>query len=316
MSETTKSNANNPDALFPIRTVSSLTNVNAITLRAWESRYGLIKPVRKSSGHRLYTQADIDIINRTVALLDRGMRIGQVKDELTRQGSPVTSLEANAQDIWQKHINHMLSAVICFDEAALDESYTEMLSIHPVKVVTERLLKPLLRELGDRWNNMTGSVAEENFFGFYLRSKLGARLHHRIRPDKGPALLLACLPGDQHEIGLLLLALEANERKFRTIILGADMPIEDLSQVAEKSACSAIVLSGTVQPAPDVFSNQLPALVASSKVPVFIGGPCSMAASSIIERAGAIICGADIEIGIARIDKILAQNNHQENKSK
>ena len=94
------------------------------------------------------------------------------------------------------------------------------------------------------------------------------------------------------------------------------MPIEDLSQVAEKSACSAIVLSGTVQPAPDVFSNQLPALVASSKVPVFIGGPCSMAASSIIERAGAIICGADIEIGIARIDKILAQNNHQENKSK
>jgi DNA-binding transcriptional MerR regulator len=315
MSETSKSNTDNPEALFPIRTVSSLTNVNAITLRAWESRYGLINPIRKSSGHRLYTQSDIDIINRTVALLDRGMRISQVKAELSRQGSPVTSEEANAQDIWQKHINHMQSAVICFDEAALDESYTEMLSIHPVKIVTERLLNPLLRQLGDRWNNMTGSIAEEHFFGFYLRSKLGARLHHRIRHNQGPALLLACLPGDQHEIGLLLLALAANERRFRTIILGADMPLKDLPQVAEKSGSSAIVLSGTVQPAPDVFTRQLPALVASSNVPVMIGGPCSMAASSVIERAGAIVCGADVEIGIARIEKILGQSEERDKTS-
>jgi len=307
MSKGTSSNMANPDALFPIRTVSSLTNVNSITLRAWESRYGLINPVRKSSGHRLYTQADIDIINRTVALLDRGMRIGQVKAELSRQGSPVTSKEASAQDVWQKKINHMQSAVICFDEAALDESYTEMLSLHPVKTVTERLLNPLLRQLGDRWSNMTGSVAEEHFFGFYLRSKLGARLHHRTRQMQGQKVLLACLPGDQHEIGLLLLALSANERGFRAIILGADMPMEDLPYVAEKSGCAAIVLSGTIQPAPEVFRNQLPALVAATEVPVIIGGPCSMVASSIIERAGAIVCGADIEIGMSKIEQILAQ---------
>jgi methylmalonyl-CoA mutase cobalamin-binding subunit len=173
--------------------------------------------------------------------------------------------------------------------------------------VTERLLNPLLRQLGDRWNDMTGSVAEEHFFGFYLRSKLGARLHHRVRHHHGPTLLLACLPCDQHEIGLLLLALAANERQFRTIILGANMPLEDLTQVAEKADCSAIVLSSTVQPAPNVFKNQLPSLVASAKVPVFVGGPCSIAASSIIKRAGAIVCGADIEVGLSKIEKVLDQ---------
>ena len=308
MSSVSKLETSGSDALFPIRTVSSLTNVNSITLRAWESRYGLIEPVRKSSGHRLYTQADIDIVNRIVALLDRGMRIGQVKTELARQGSPVTTQEANSQDIWQKQINHMLSAVIRFDEAALDDSYTEMLSIHPVKVVTERLLNPLLRQLGERWKDMTGSIAEEHFFGFYLRSKLGARLHHRIRNNNGPKLLLACLPGDQQEIGLLLLALSAIERRFRTIILGADMPLESLAQVAKTSASSAIVLSCTVQPAPEVFINQLPALVTASKVPVFVGGPGSVVASTIIERGGAMVCGADIEIGIAKIEKILNPN--------
>jgi len=67
---------------YPIRTVSSLTGVNAITLRAWERRYGLIKPVRTPSGHRLYTRTDIDMIHRIVALLDKGIAIGQVRTAL------------------------------------------------------------------------------------------------------------------------------------------------------------------------------------------------------------------------------------------
>ena len=316
MFESTIQDGENSEALFPIRTVSALTNVNSITLRAWESRYGLINPVRKSSGHRLYSQADVDIINRTVALLERGIRMAQVKAELSRQGSPVTSQEANAQDVWQKHINHMLSAVISFDESELDESYTEMLSIHPAKVVTARLLNPLFKQLGARWNNMTGSIAEEHFFGFYLRTKLGARHHHRIRHPQGPCLLLACLPGDQHEIGLLLLALAANERHFRTVILGADMPLEELSKAATKSGCMALVLSGTIQPAPEVFKKQLPKLVTASKVPVFVGGPCSLASSSIIESAGALVCGADVEIGLTKIEKVLNQNKSIEGVSK
>ena len=49
-------NASAEEELYPIRTVSSLTGVNSITLRAWERRYGLIKPVRTPKGHRLYTQ--------------------------------------------------------------------------------------------------------------------------------------------------------------------------------------------------------------------------------------------------------------------
>ena len=33
-----------PEGLYPIRTVSSLTGINPVTLRAWERRYGMIKP--------------------------------------------------------------------------------------------------------------------------------------------------------------------------------------------------------------------------------------------------------------------------------
>ena len=68
--------------LYPIRAVSALTGVNSITLRAWERRYGLIKPVRTPKGHRLYTREDIDLIHKVTALLDKGVAISQVRAAL------------------------------------------------------------------------------------------------------------------------------------------------------------------------------------------------------------------------------------------
>jgi DNA-binding transcriptional MerR regulator len=58
------------EELFPIREVSRLTGVNPVTLRAWERRYGLIQPTRTESGHRLYSQANIEAIRSILAWLE------------------------------------------------------------------------------------------------------------------------------------------------------------------------------------------------------------------------------------------------------
>ena len=69
-----------PDqGLVPIRTVSNLTGVNSVTLRARERRYDLVKPIRTPKGHRLYTMADVELINQVVSLLNNGMAIGQAR---------------------------------------------------------------------------------------------------------------------------------------------------------------------------------------------------------------------------------------------
>ena len=81
--ETLAMNAN--QALYPIREVSRLTGVNAITLRAWERRYGLIEPVRTESGHRLYTDEHVRAIKRAVELTQQGVPISQVKSVLEQQ---------------------------------------------------------------------------------------------------------------------------------------------------------------------------------------------------------------------------------------
>jgi DNA-binding transcriptional MerR regulator len=290
--------------LYPIRTVADLTGVNAITLRAWERRYGLLEPIRKDSGHRLYTQEHIDLINRVVGLLDRGMRIGQVKDHLDAQEA-----DGAGGDIWRRYLNHMIAAVIRFDESALDDTYGEVLAHYPVEAMTDRLLNPLLKEIGRRWQDGEGSVAEEHFFAFYLRNKLGARFHHRARRGKGPALLLACLPGERHETGLLLFALAANDRGYRALLLGADMPLDGLPVAARKTGCDAVVLSGVMAPQPHLLEKDLPRLVLEAGVPVFVGGKVSVEGADAIHRAQAEPLGNDVAAGLDRLDEILPGND-------
>ena len=291
--------------LFPIRTVSELTGVNSITLRAWETRYGLIEPVRKASGHRLYTQEHIDLINRVVGLLDRGMRIGQAKAEVLSGSDTEGGVDDERQDGWRRYINGMIAAIIRFDEYALERTYADALSHYPVRLVTEKLLTPVLKEIGERWVSGKGSIAEEHFFGFYLRNKLGARFHHRAQSQTGPKLLMACLPGDLHEIGLLLFALDACDHGFQTILLGASMPLDEFPDAVKKTECDALVLSGTIEPGDKVIRQFLPRLVKKLTVPVFIGGNVVASNFDDLKKSGVLLIGTDIDMGIKQIKKRL-----------
>ena len=305
MSKVAKKNEPEDTALYPIRTVSDLTEVNPITLRAWERRHGLFEPVRKASGHRLYTQAHIDLITRVVGLLDRGMRIGQIKAHLEAESAAQSDQEI-VNDLWKRYVDRMIAAVIQFNEEGLEETYGEALSLYPTDTVTEKLLLPLLKELGRRWEEDEGSIAEEHYFAFYIRNKLGARFHHRSKVKSGPRLLLSCLPGDRHETGLLLFALAANVAGYRVILLGADMPLEELPAAVRKTGCEAIILSGFLMPDSGLLTRTLPSLKEKAGVPVFIGGQSSIKVHDVLKRARIHVLGTDINAGLARIHEVIS----------
>ena len=284
--------------LFPIRTVASLTGVNSITLRAWEKRYGLIKPVRTDKGHRLYTQENIDMINEVVDLLGKGIPISQVSHALAQRHTPV---EDTISDAWHGFLNRMISAIRAFDEQTLDSIYSEVLALYPIDIVTHRLIIPLLEELGRRWETAEAGVAEEHFFGVFLRNKLGARFHHGIPNATGPRLLAACLPGENHDNGLLLFALSAQSRGLRVTLLGSNMPLAELPMAALRSKAEAIVLSGSINLDLHPILDDIEQLVKGVNVPVYIGGKSSTIYFDDIVRVGAIPLGDDITQGIKRI---------------
>lgn len=71
-----------------IQAVSRRCGVNPVTLRAWERRYGLIRPARTERGHRRYNEADVARIRSILAWLDRGLPISQVRAVLERGEAP------------------------------------------------------------------------------------------------------------------------------------------------------------------------------------------------------------------------------------
>jgi len=297
---------NQQTKFFPIRTVSELTGVNSITLRAWERRYGLLVPHRTPKGHRLYTQDDIDLIHQAVELLNKGVSISQAKHHLLPQKlqkkkrtSKKVEDTANTWDQYQKRI---LNAIVRFDNNSLIQTYNDILSIYPLDIVMTHLILPISRLLGRRWDNGDGTIAEEHFFTLFLRNKIGARFHHQSSKLTGPKIIAACFSQEQHEIGLLIFCLAATDHGYEVVSLGSDLPLEELILVAKQANADAIILSGTNELSTDILKEDLSNLVNSIDIPTFVGGDVSIKYFDSIVSAGAHPIGQDIQHALREID--------------
>ena len=296
-----------PPGRIPIRTVANLTGVNPVTLRAWERRYQLLRPERTEKGHRLYSQHDVERIRKVLELLDRGIAISQVTGLLDEAPAESQSRDTtDTDDVWTDYKLRMQTAISHFDEAAVDFIYNDALSLYPVDLVNNRLTTPLLRTFGEHWRKRPVTVAEEHFFSVYLRNKLGSRIHHLNQRSSGPLLILACLPGEYHELGLLFFALAAVNRGYRLLILGANMPLEQLAEVHERRRCNAIVLSGSARLPAAITDAALPTLIEAVGVPVFVGGDAAERHSEAIAASGAICVGNQVQQALQTIGETLA----------
>jgi DNA-binding transcriptional MerR regulator len=290
---------------YPIRKVSELTGINPVTLRAWERRYGLIKPERTPKGHRLYTDEHIQLIRRIMDFIDQGISIGQVKNHLSDNGAAFQAIDTSqseASDVWQTYRSRMLQGITEFDDNALDGSYNEALSLYPIELVTRLLLQPMLHELRQRRSSQPLAEVESRFFHTYLRNKLGARFHHQLAQTRGKRLLGACLPNEYSEVELLLFSLKAMTQGYRPILLGADLGLEHLPLTINRSHSEALILFGSLEPPISLLQSHLPALVQKLTEPVFVGGTITQTHQAEILQAGAIPLAMDLAAAVVQID--------------
>ncbi len=274
---------------FPIRILSEKTGVAPTTLRAWERRYGLLKPERTPKGHRLYNRNDVDKVMRVVSLLEQNYTISKAintirLNDVKRNRSGVLPVneamhdrEQSSDNHWEHFISRFMKAIELFDENRLEAVYNEALSLYPIDIVTANLLRPLLSRLGQQWGNRRAGIAEEHFFSAFLRNKVGARMHHAANRTQGSRLLIACLPDEFHELGVLLFGLSAMSRGYRILFLGSNLPLQQIIPVLETTAIDAIVLSGSMSSLDDQTAAELNMLVEDCGVPVMLGGRLSQA---------------------------------------
>ncbi len=296
---------------FPIRVLSESTGVGSSTLRAWERRYGLLNPERTPKGHRLYRNDDIERIERIVRLLEEGHTLPSIARQLDNAELSPPAHDLQSQEligVWRGYLADTLQAIEDFSSERLEAIYNEASSLYPLSLVTEQLIQPVLSELGIRWQSRAAGIAEEHFYTHWVRNRLAARFHHALAQSTGKRVLCASIPGDFHEIGLMLFCISLMGRGYRVVYLGVDLPIEQVLETRQRSGSRAIVLSAR-RLADKKLSDQLTKLVSESSVPVFFGGPASDEALPEIEQAGGIRLGSKIEVAARVFSSHLPQQN-------
>lgn len=239
--------------MYRIQSAAKQAGVSTQLLRAWERRYGLVEPQRTGSRYRLYSEDDVAVLRGAKALVDDGLRIAEVarmpREELRRAAMSTPRNEAaEGVGAFPGFLDTALEAVVALDAQALERILFRAggMGTLPARELCERVLLPLLREIGKRWEEKRLSVAAEHFGSAIVRARLQAlavsEARHRPTAQK---VVCACPDGEMHEGGLLAFAVHAASSGLEVLYLGADTPIEEILATAEATGARTIALSLT-----------------------------------------------------------------------
>jgi MerR family transcriptional regulator, light-induced transcriptional regulator len=215
-----------PVPALRIGELSRRVGVSAALLRAWENRYGILRPVRSPGRYRLYSEADVGRIRRMQALLASGLSPAQAAHAvLGEEAAPPASDSGggnltDASTILDRSLKD-------FDEPATQAVLDRLLAAFTVEAVLGQVIIPYLHRLGEQWARGEVDVACEHFASNILRGRL-AGLARGWGNGYGPLTLLACPPGEQHDLGLLAFGIVLHRNGWRVAYLGADTPMSDL----------------------------------------------------------------------------------------
>ncbi len=230
--------------------LSRRVGVTPEVLRAWERRYGILSPTRTDGGFRLYGKDDERRIRRMLEHLEQGLSAAEAA-RLARADAPARPDPAAGADDGSGAPTaaalgeQLRRALDGFDDAAAHSVLDRLLGSHPLESVLGDAVLPYLHELGERWAHAEVSVAQEHFASALLRGRLLALARGWGR-GRGPHALLACVPGDQHDLGLICFGLALRAHGWRITYLGADTPLLTLTETADLLQPALVVVSAAL----------------------------------------------------------------------
>src|SRR3954452_11984591 len=213
------------ESLMRIGELSRRTGVSPELLRAWEQRYSLLQPTRSDGGFRLYSPQDEHRVATMRSHLERGLSAAEsARLTLDEESVPAPAAERPALARGASELRDGLDSL---DESAAHAALDQLLAGFSVEMVLREVVIPYLRDLGERWERGEASVAQEHFASQILRGRLLGLARGWDR-GPGPRALLACLPGEQHDLGLIVFGLGLRDRGWRITFLGPDTPLDTL----------------------------------------------------------------------------------------
>ena len=246
--------------MYTIRQAAARTGLNVPTIRAWERRYGVVRPSRTAAGYRLY---DDDAIARLLAmrrLVDGdGWRPSQAAERViaARDSADLAALgrepdRPTATDAMSERdvstgtaadlIDAFRTAARLFDIPAIEDVLDDAFAAQRFEGAMRDVVFPALRAVGDGWSSGEIDVAAEHAASETVRRRLSQLYEAAGLSVAGPTVLVGLPPGSYHEIGAFAFAVAARRAGLGVLYLGADVPLESWLRTARETEAPLVVL--------------------------------------------------------------------------
>ncbi|HWD78672.1 MAG TPA: cobalamin B12-binding domain-containing protein [Kribbella sp.] len=263
-----------------IGALSKRAGVSEHVLRAWETRYGLLSPTRSAGGFRLYSEADVRRVQRMRAYLAGGLSAAEAARAVLAEVAPPAPDPLTVRMALAGGPANLRVALGDLDERAAHAVLDQLFGALTVEAVIRDVLMPYLHELGDRWERGEVSVGQEHFASNVIRSRLAA-LSTGWGAGHGPRALLACPPGELHDIALLSFGLVLRRSGWRVVFLGADSPMADVERTAGTLGPDLVMLAASDRARFDAIRPDLARLAQSRSVALAGAGASTELAAAV-----------------------------------
>jgi DNA-binding transcriptional MerR regulator len=244
---------------FGIKDLENLSNVKAHTLRIWEKRYNLLEPDRTDTNIRKYDIENLKKLLNVAYLYNAGYKISKIASLDSTQIQELIKKNINGVD--SEYLGNVFkSAMFEFDGDLFDTTLEKVLEKKSFREVFSEIFVPLLNEMGILWHSGTIDPSHEHFISEKIKHSI---IEHSSKNKKSafendtPLFTLYLPYKEIHEIGLLYANYELISAGFKTVFLGANVPLESLKHLLKTKTKVIFVTYFTVLPENDNLEGYL-----------------------------------------------------------
>jgi methylmalonyl-CoA mutase cobalamin-binding subunit len=287
-----------------ISLVERETGLSKDTLRMWERRYGFPRPLRDAKGERLYPSDQIEQLRLIGRLLDLGLRprelVGLPLEALIArsEGASVqTSAEAARDSAPWEPTFEMLRR---YDESGLRSHLSLALQRLGLQRFVTDFAAPLSVQVGEAWARGRITVSQEHLYSEQMQQQLRYGIGAIYPGERAPSVLLTTLPGEEHQLGLLMAQACLAAEGVHCVSLGVQTPAWDIVEAARERGADVVGLSFSQAFRPKVALAMLQDLRARlpAAIEVWAGG-------ALWERAQHVLDGVRFISRLEQIQRLL-----------
>jgi DNA-binding transcriptional MerR regulator/methylmalonyl-CoA mutase cobalamin-binding subunit len=294
--------------IYNLKAVTREVGLSPATLRAWERRYGLLKPQRSAGGHRLYSRQDIELLKWLVERQKEGLSISSAfemwKDQQKSHSADIQSISIPTSDkdagetILDEFRTQWIEACLVFNDQAANHVLDQAFVVSAPELILTEVLQKGLARIGEQWLAGTASTQQEHFASAIAIRRINALFAACPLPTHDDTILVACPSGEEHEFVLLMVSYLLRRNGWDVVYLGSNVPLDHLDTTIQSTAPAMVVSSA--QMLHTAASLRLMADYLNLQgIPLAYGGSIFTHMPEIIDSIAGYYLGTDIA-GIAR----------------